>query len=68
LAQGRYKAAFISKLSDAETEATEMQCWLDFSLKAGYMDQTVYQNFDQRYEKVISQLITMSDGADSWCK
>ena len=23
----RYKAAFISKLSDAETEAAEMQCW-----------------------------------------
>ncbi len=33
----RYKAAFISKLSDSETEASEMQCWLDFSLKSKYM-------------------------------
>lgn len=63
----RYKAAFIAKLSDAETEAAEMQCWLDFSLKAKYMNQTVYKDFDQRYECVISKLITMIDGADSWC-
>lgn len=64
----RYKAAFISKLSDAETEAAEMQCWLDFSLKARYMNQSAYKDFDQRYEHVISQLITMIDGADSWCR
>jgi four helix bundle protein len=63
----RYKAAFIAKMSDAETETAEMQCWLDFSLKAKYMNQTVYKNFDQRYECVISKLITMMDGADSWC-
>jgi four helix bundle protein len=64
----RYKAAFISKLSDAETEAAEMQCWLDFSIKAKYMDQIVYQDFDQRYERVISQLVTMIDGSDKWCR
>ncbi len=45
-----------------------MQCWLDFSLKAKYMDQTVYKDLDQRYEHVISQLITMIDGADRWCR
>lgn len=64
----RYKAAFISKLSDAETEAAEMQCWLDFSIKAKYMDQIVYQDFDQRYERIISQLVTMIDGSDKWCR
>jgi len=64
----RYKAAFISKLSDAETEAAEMQCWLDFSLKAGYMQQSMYDDFDQRYEHVISQLVIMINGADSWCR
>jgi four helix bundle protein len=64
----RYKAAFISKLSDAETEAAEMQCWLDFSIKAKYMDQIVYHDFDQRYERVISQLVTMIDGSDKWCR
>jgi four helix bundle protein len=64
----RYKAAFIAKLSDAETEAAEMQCWLDFSLKAKYMNQAVYADFDQRYERVISQLVTMIDGSDKWCR
>jgi len=64
----RYKAAFIAKLSDAETEAAEMQCWLDFSLKAKYMELAVYEAFDRRYEHVISQLITMIAGADSWCQ
>lgn len=64
----RYKAAFIAKLSDSETEAAEMQCWLDFSLKAKYMEQSMYVDFDQRYERVISQLIKMIDGADGWCR
>ena len=45
-----------------------MQCWLDFSLKAKYMDQIIYEGFDQRYEHVISQLVTMSAGADKWCR
>jgi hypothetical protein len=45
-----------------------MQCWLDFALKAKYMTQSVYENFDQRYERVISQIITMIEGAGSWCR
>lgn len=64
----RYKAAFVAKLSDAETEAAEMQCWLDFSLKAKYMDQVEYSKFDQRYEHVIAQIIIMIEGADKWCR
>ena len=64
----RYKAAFIAKLSDSETEASEMQCWLDFSLKAKFMNQAVYEGFDQRYETIIAQIVTMIDGADRWCR
>lgn len=64
----RYKAAFVAKLSDAETEAAEMQCWLDFALKAGYMVEAMYADFDRRYEHVLSQIITMIGGADSWCR
>jgi len=29
----RYKASFVAKLSDAEAEAAEMQCWLDVALR-----------------------------------
>jgi four helix bundle protein len=64
----RYRAAFIAKLSDSETEASEMQCWLDFSLKAQFMSQVVYDDFDQRYERIIAQLVTMIDGAEKWCR
>ncbi len=64
----RYTAAFIAKLSDSETEASEMQCWLDFSLKAKFMSQPLYDNFDKRYERIIAQLVTMIDGADRWCR
>ena len=64
----RYKAAFIAKLSDSETEASEMQCWLDFSLKAMFMTQGVYEAFDQRYERIIGQLVTMIEGAGKWCR
>lgn len=64
----RYKAAFVSKLSDSETEASEMQCWLDFSVKAGFMTNGMYDDFDRRYEQVISQIVAMIVGADKWCR
>lgn len=63
----RYRAAFISKLSDSETEAAEMQAWLDMSLKLKYMNKSKYDDLDARYEHVISQIITMITAADKWC-
>ncbi len=40
----RYKDYFISKLNDSETENTETQVWLDFSLDCNYLkeDELVY--------------------------
>ena len=38
----RYPNAFISKLSDAEAEAAETQVWLEFALRCGYIDQTLF--------------------------
>jgi four helix bundle protein len=47
----RYKAAFISKLSDAESEAAETQVWIEFAMKCGYLerDQSValYKSYDE---------------------
>ena len=64
----RYKAAFISKLSDAETEAGEMQCWLDVALKLAYMPTEQYKQLDQRFEHLIAQIITMIKDANKWCQ
>jgi len=34
----RYEAAFVSKLSDAESEAAETEVWIEFAVKCGYLD------------------------------
>src|SRR6201991_2241517 len=34
----RYKGAFISKLSDSESEAAETQVWLQFAVECGYVN------------------------------
>src|ERR1043165_9485980 len=47
----RYEAAFVSKLSDSETEAAETQSWLEFAVKCGYLERSVaaelYRSYDQ---------------------
>jgi four helix bundle protein len=42
----RYRAAFISKLSDSETEAGEVQVWLEFALRCKYIEKTAHENLD----------------------
>ena len=37
----RYQAAFVSKLSDAESEAAETQTWIRFAVACGYWPETV---------------------------
>ena len=64
----RYKAAFVSKLSDSETEAGEMQSCLDLALRLGYIQEDLHAELDRRYETVIGQLVTMIANADRWCK
>src|SRR2546430_6079833 len=34
----RYHAAFVAKLSDAESEAAETQVWLQFAVECGYVN------------------------------
>jgi four helix bundle protein len=63
----RYKAAFIAKLSDSETEAAEMQSWLDIALELNYLQQAEYTALDGQYEHVIAQLVRMITDADKWC-
>ena len=56
----KYPKHFISKLSDAESEAAETQTWLEFSLKCSYIDKDKYQTLDTKYEKVIGKLVNMA--------
>jgi four helix bundle protein len=62
----RYKAAFISKLSDAEGEAAETQVHLEFAFHHGYVSHDEFLGVDDAYEKVIGQLVKMIDEPDKW--
>ncbi len=63
----RYIAHFRSKLTDADSEASETQSWLDFALKCGYVSEQVYNELDNGYEKVSGGLVSMINGAEQWC-
>lgn len=63
----RYEGAFISKLSDSEAEAGEMQCWLDVAKRLEYLSESEHRTFDDRYEHIIAQLTLMIASAPKWC-
>jgi four helix bundle protein len=63
----RYEAHFVSKLTDADSEAAETQAWLDFALRCHYMTEEDYVDLDQRYENVSGSLVKMMVEAERWC-
>lgn len=48
----RYKDYFVSKLNDAETENTEVQVWLDFSLACKYISEDIYRELIRKNDEV----------------
>lgn len=62
----RYKAAFIAKLSDAESEAAETQVWIEMARQCGYLSRDKSVELDDRYDHIMSQLVVMMDHADRW--
>lgn len=53
----RYKAAFICKLNDSESEASETQTWIQFSVKCGYISKKVGTDLFQVYDQIIGKLV-----------
>ena len=62
----RYRAAFVAKLSDAESEAAETQVWLEFSRKCGYLTDDRVHEMNAVYEYVISCLVKMIQNSNDW--
>ena len=62
----RYPAAFISKLSDAETEAAETQVWLEFAVRCGYLERNAGAELYQTYDRIIATLVGMITHPESW--
>ena len=62
----RYPKAFISKLSDSETEAAETQVWLKFSYECGYIDKKIFDELNQSHDFVLGKLVNMSRQPEQW--
>jgi four helix bundle protein len=64
----RYKPAFISKLSDAETEATETQVWCEVAYFCHYINEKTFVDLDDSCDHILAQLVRMSATADLWTR
>ncbi len=62
----RYKAAFIAKLNDSETEATETQVWLELALRSGYITKEFNEEMFAEYESIVAQLVVMINQSEKW--
>ncbi len=55
----QYPKMFVSKLADADGEATETQVWLDFSRDCEYLNPEKYNELIKGYEEVGKMLGAM---------
>ncbi len=62
----RYEAAFIAKLTDAESEAAETQVWLEFAVKCGYLKRTEAAALYRTYDAAIATIVGMITHAETW--
>jgi four helix bundle protein len=62
----RYRAAFIAKLSDAESEACETQVWIEFAVRCRYLDAFRAERLTDRYEQIMGQIVKMIGESDKW--
>src|SRR5262249_38223649 len=63
----RYEAAFVSRLSDSDTEAAETEVHREFALRCGYLDPRTHAKLRDHYDHICRQLANMMNGASSWC-
>jgi four helix bundle protein len=62
----RYEKAFISKLSDAESEAAETQVWLEFAVKCGYLPREAAQPLYRTYDEILRLIVSMINHPEHW--
>ena len=62
----RYQAAFVSKLSDAESEAAETQVHIEFAMRHGYVSEVEFRETDSAYERILGQLVKMIEHPEKW--
>jgi len=62
----RYKAAFVSKLSDSEAEAAETQAWIQFAVECEYTSSEVARTLYQEYDETLAMIVAMIHNPEKW--
>jgi four helix bundle protein len=62
----RYQRAFVSKLSDAESEAAETQVWLEFAVKCGYLQREEAKGLYQLYDEILRTIVGLITHPETW--
>jgi four helix bundle protein len=62
----KYKAHFLAKLSDSETENTETQIWLDFSNSCKYLTNEIHQDLSIKNAEVGKMIWYMIKNPDKF--
>jgi four helix bundle protein len=62
-----YEKMFVSKMADADGEATETQVSLDFAYDCSYINKDVHDKYITRYEEVGRMLGGMISNPEKFC-
>ena len=62
----RYRAAFVSKLSDSEAEAAETQTWIQFAVKSNYLELEAGRQLYRTYNQILGKLVNMGNNPSPW--
>lgn len=57
----RYPKYFVSKITDADSEASETMVWIDFSKDFKYLNDKVYLELISKYDEIGKMLGSMSN-------
>lgn len=63
----KYLAVFKNKITDSMQEASETQCWLEFSFACKYLDEATFRELDNEYEEIILMLNSMEKNSEKFC-
>ena len=62
----RYKAAFIAKLNDCESEAAETQTWIEFAVRYNYISTEAGRELYGTYNQILAGLVSMINNPSPW--
>jgi four helix bundle protein len=63
----RYELVFKNKVTDSMQEASETQCWIEFSFACNYISTDTFNELDKEYEEIIAMLNSMEMNSNKFC-